>query len=426
METTGKTITVTHGQDNITQLKYGEHLSQEIWHYISPLLLAVGTVGSLLSICVLLRIKIRQITSIYLLTLLSVADITGLWFGLLRVYMLQAYDYDIRHQSDLLCKLHTFLVYFVLDFSSWLLALIAIDRFLLIVYPFIARDHWNHSKATYTVLATGAFLILANGHLMNHRLLKRTCINSINGTDCTTINDGSYEIVKNFSDKNNIITHITPLLSTPVPPESVSCGAHEDLMYYHMHVFPWIDFSIFFFLPFLIMVITHIFIISKVKKSSRKMQKKRTVTSNLPTNDLISTVKVNPERAAISDIACRKENSVPSKSHKAELIIETEKESNRISKVAGVSAMLLSVLIAFGLTTSPITLFILVNRFNANIYKPYARLIWAMVNVVQYTNNASHFFLFILTGKTFRLELIRLFRCNYAFFKWKSRVIPDG
>lgn len=408
-----------------------EDASQLIWLYMSPLLLAIGTLGSLLSICVLLRPKIRKITSMYLLTLLSFADLIGLWMGLLRLYLSNVYNFDIRLQSDFLCKLHTFLVYFVLDFGSWLLALIAIERFLLIVRPFIARDHWNRSKATLAVIATGILLAVVNGHyIITYRLLKVSCSNSIDEIYCNDDWDAAYLTRRNYTDDKEYVTYRIPL-STPQTTENVACKSDDGKMYFYIYIFPWIDFLFFFFLPFCIMVISHVFIIGKVRKTKVKMQKNRTrcTTTTTPATDQISTV-TETTRTAFAGIVAKKKNILQSNNSKLNgtemKMASTERQSNQTSKVVGLSAMLLSVLVAFGLTTSPITSFLIWSRFDEEDNSAYYNISWAVVNMVQYTNNVSHFFLFILTGTTFRQELMQMFRGVCIFFKRKTDVAPFG
>ncbi|XP_029640138.1 uncharacterized protein LOC115215107 [Octopus sinensis] len=433
MATTEGKTTFNKMQEQVTPSEIvAEDASQLIWQYMSPLLLALGTIGSVLSICVLLRPKIRKITSMYLLTLLSFADLIGLWLGLLRLYLSNVYNFDIRLQSDFLCKIHTFLVYFVLDLGSWLLALIAIERFLLIVRPFIARDHWNRSKATLTVIATGILLTIVNGHyIITYRLTKVTCAYNIDEIYCNDNWDATYLIKRNYSDDNEYVTYRIPL-STPQMTENVACKSDDGKMYFYINVFPWIDFLFFFFLPFCIMVISHVFIIGKVRKTKVKMQKKRMprcATSATPATDQISTV-TETTRTAFAGIVGKKENTLlpnNSKLNGTEVNKGSkERQSNQMSKVVGLSAMLLSVLVAFGLTTSPITSFLIWSRFDEEDNSAYYNISWAVVNMVQYTNNVSHFFLFILTGTTFRQELLQMFRGVSIFFRRKTDVTPFG
>ena len=56
-------------------------LEQEVWKVGSPILLAVGTVGNILSILVLTRKKLRKITTMFYLAVLAFADLAVLYTG---------------------------------------------------------------------------------------------------------------------------------------------------------------------------------------------------------------------------------------------------------------------------------------------------------------------------------------------------------
>ena len=56
-------------------------LAEEVWRVGSPILLAVGTVGNVLSILVLTRKKLRKITTMFYLAVLALADLAVLYTG---------------------------------------------------------------------------------------------------------------------------------------------------------------------------------------------------------------------------------------------------------------------------------------------------------------------------------------------------------
>ena len=99
-----------------------------------PLLLAFGTCTNILSLLVLTRKRMLKHSTYSYLAILSVIDMLVLYIGLIRDYL--AHGYCIYISATWLCRLHSFLFYFALDFSSWILVAVSIDRFLAITFVF--------------------------------------------------------------------------------------------------------------------------------------------------------------------------------------------------------------------------------------------------------------------------------------------------
>ena len=82
-----------------------EDTAHQIELYTYPVLLAIGTLGNLLSLIVL--IQMRQHSVYRYLTFMSIADTIVLYIGLLRELLLSS-NVHIHIQGTLLCKLHVF------------------------------------------------------------------------------------------------------------------------------------------------------------------------------------------------------------------------------------------------------------------------------------------------------------------------------
>lgn len=91
----------THGDE----INYYKMLSHKISLIISPILLIIGGIGNPLCIVILLRKRKPNSTIIYL-CLLAVFDILVLFTGLLRQYLKEIIDVDLRDFSTFTCKLH--------------------------------------------------------------------------------------------------------------------------------------------------------------------------------------------------------------------------------------------------------------------------------------------------------------------------------
>lgn len=428
-----------------------EFATLQIWIYATPVLLLTGTLGSLASVCVLLRPNIRKSTPMYFLTLLSFTDVVALWLGLLRLYVSRVHDFDIRNASNLSCKLHTFFVYFMLDLGSWLLALIAIERFLFIVFPHTARLQWNRTKATYAVIVVAVILTVVNGHYIFTTYLQQPCLvsdtvnlvsNSSILVSATTerfnLTEKIYNdkvIGKNFKALNNFLFNVSKTISASYNQfgnmsvrsrdndEAPRCRNKPWSEHFHNKIFPWIDFLAFFFLPFFVMVITHVGIIRHVYLVNIRLRKP---PQPVEISGRQRTVNAVPGKVQCISLEGRTKTTLDTEEANSTLDVakgnkkrKNRRDKTQQSKVAGVSLMLISVLVSFAVTTCPITVFVILGLLQSDspnqMREEHAtqELQWVIVNMIQYTNNASHFFLFILTSKGFRQELLQIFTDFY-------------
>ena len=113
-----------------------ETMSSKIFLSICPLLLLFGTFTNIFSLLVLSRKRMRKHSTYVYLAFLSVIDLLALWLGIIRDYL--AHGYGIYIRSMWLCKIHSFMFYFTLDLSSWILVAVSLDRFFAITFIFSA------------------------------------------------------------------------------------------------------------------------------------------------------------------------------------------------------------------------------------------------------------------------------------------------
>lgn len=106
---------------------------------IGILLLFVGTMGNILSLIVLCRKKIRKSKIGIYLIILSISDLTVLFFGLLEV-ILRTFRFYVIHKSLLMCRVWLFFMMFPSDFSSWLTVIITLERAICVCFPI--RSHY--------------------------------------------------------------------------------------------------------------------------------------------------------------------------------------------------------------------------------------------------------------------------------------------
>ncbi|XP_060578050.1 FMRFamide receptor-like [Ruditapes philippinarum] len=334
-----------------------------LWIYVSPILIIVGTFGNILSICVLLRPKLRCSTTMFYLTCLSFGDLFTLYTGLLRYWISKAFDVDVRHFSNATCKIHAFLVYLSLDFTVWILVSVTIDRCLRVSMPFKAKIICTLKRSRYVIAVILFLLVIKNMHFLWNLQLVDT-------SEC----DAKTEAVSNLLK----------------------------------YVWPWIDFSTFCLIPFSIMIACNIKIIYRIIRSQKKLNKHK---------DYYRTPTLKPKHDSPLSQDNSSEKSVQSTSMMSQMTShQTSQQTSRVKKrssarrISSLTAMLLTVNCVFLLTTSPIQAFLIGKEYWYSDKTPEEKIAWcnfwrAVVNMLQYTNNAVHFFLYCLTGPIFRNEL---------------------
>ena len=139
-----------------------------IWKSVPPFLIAFGTVGNCLSVIVLTRRSIRKSTTALFLTCLTVADLLVLYTGILRQWLINLLEFDIRHVSEIMCKFHTWIVYSSLDFSVWMLIALTLKRIIAVwsQMQYSSRTICNRRNATVLIILVLAFLLELNSHII--------------------------------------------------------------------------------------------------------------------------------------------------------------------------------------------------------------------------------------------------------------------
>lgn len=152
--------------NNTGHPSFGYTIALNIWLTVPPILLAVGTFGTVLTIVVLMQRRHRKQSISMYLTALSVADMVVLWTGCLRYWIVYMYGVDIRHLSEMACKLHMYLFCCGHQCSCWLIIAVTAERFFAVWLPMrFKRICTPRCAATVITLITALFCIL-NTHLL--------------------------------------------------------------------------------------------------------------------------------------------------------------------------------------------------------------------------------------------------------------------
>lgn len=130
-----------------------------LWKIIPVVLLTFGTFGNIVAISVLLRRKLRALSSNIYLLALTVTDLLILFLGLFRRWMQHSFDLDIRLEMG--CGPHVWLLYTSLCCSSWILVGLTVERAISVKYPIYSRNLFSR-KTAIIVIVTIVFVSAAS------------------------------------------------------------------------------------------------------------------------------------------------------------------------------------------------------------------------------------------------------------------------
>ncbi|XP_064609472.1 neuromedin-U receptor 2-like [Liolophura sinensis] len=300
-----------------------QEVADNLWKVCSPILILLGTFGNSVSIAVLCRKSMWKISSSPYLVALGVADLFVLWTALLRQWLRFLVNIDIRDFSPVVCKLQIFSLFTFTDFSAWTLVAVTVERFIFVCFPFKAKSVCTRRRTTFTLVLILLSLALLNSHFL-------------------------YGYGSVYEE---------PAL---IP----YCGhINDNYSMFFYQIWPWIDTSVFSLVPFSIIAICNISIITKIARSRFRN-------------------KVAANSAGEGD--------------------------NRV-KPSSMTALLLSLNTVFLVTTAPVCIFYIGlpewTRTATSEEKIELDLWLAILQLLMYLNNSVNFLFYCISGPKFRREL---------------------
>ncbi|KAK2165796.1 hypothetical protein LSH36_45g07020 [Paralvinella palmiformis] len=140
-------------------------ITKNIWIYGAAFIIVFGTIGNGLSATVMTRKRLRRHrTSIYLVVL-AIVDTAVLYTGLLRHWIREVIDVDVRNISAPGCKIHIFLVYFLVHFEAWILVWISAERLVAVCLPHRAKVIFTVRFVWLQITGTGFVTFIINLHI---------------------------------------------------------------------------------------------------------------------------------------------------------------------------------------------------------------------------------------------------------------------
>lgn len=376
------------------------------------LVLILGSIGNLLSFFVLIRANMRRYSTFCYLACLALVDIGVIITFCFNFIALYHFNNDIQ-KIPIACKLFAFCIYFLPQYSSWILVAVSIDRVISAKYIRLAKT-W--SKPRNSVLVTfllGLFLGILNSHFFLYENQSVTSTNNQSKNDTfTTIStvipgksDDLYVFndfpgLTGFSDAPfavNRDTTLQPFLNVELPNRDrkeylnfdvnvIHCSLENSPGHANLHVY-WvvIDLLVNVFLPFTGK--------NKHEKTTTEQYEKETNTS------LIYFTILAMIACTIIIIFTLVRSSTRSGS--------TSARGSRRRR--NISVMLITVNLVFISLTAPIVIFLIIQPATASQditprQQTVSILIKIFCIILMNLNHSVNIIVYSVTGKEFRTE----------------------
>ena len=215
------------------------HLAETLWLVFSPVLMTIGTLGNILSVCVLLQKRMRQSSaSIYLISL-AFADTAVLYIGLLREWLVHLVDSDYRKENHATCRLQLWLQFSASASSVWILTAFTTDRHTSILWPIFAKTHCSRKLQVILVCVIPLVALVAGSHYF---LMEQ-------------------KVTYNWSNMTNT-SNIYIVHCVPQP------GYHVK---FYFKVWPWITIFTISLIPIVVIIISNVRIVNVMMSRRRRI-----------------------------------------------------------------------------------------------------------------------------------------------------------
>ena len=354
-------------------------LTAHVYRAFSIAFLLVGTVANILSAIVYSKRRMRKTSySVYLLTL-ALVDLFVILTGCTRL-LFMSFDtglsisstsassnqifkgIDIRETSLYACRLHRFLTYFLLQFSSVILCMLSIDRFFGCVLVLKSSRFCKPSIARKLVVGIMFTLAALNSHFLV----------SMGYTVDTQDPRTNRTLTRVFCEPNELDTAYRLFWSA----------------------YFYIDTAIYCIVPFFVMLTCNLVIISKII-SSRIRSKQVVMNHNRKKAFIVQ--KSHQQQQQPTTAVNTPSNSANNNNSSRNYMLVSERR---------ISIILVGISISFVLFTLPV--FVMENVSDAYYVHPTMHLLLALAYMLMYLNHVINFFFYCSLGPTFRKEVRKL------------------
>ena len=320
--------------------------SESLWQYVTPLLVFPGTFSNVVCIITLQTKSFRGSATAFLLTALAVVDTVSLLVGALHIWVIHVFSLEVRIMSDPTCRIHSFLTYLSVQLSAWTLVLVTLERVVSVTCPMETPTLCSRRRLVGVWIVL--FCILASLNAYIH------LANMELHEQFFPMEDNSTFHVRECTVRHNASDHFRDMLD---------------------HIRVWSDLVLSCLLPSVFIFFGNALVIYKlaqVARRKRQLQSRRSVSNG-------KTFRTNKRRS----------------SH--------------------VTVMLIAVGIVFLITSLPINIFMLgediwfFDRYSDLSVFAKRELVYTILSLLYYFNNAINFVLYFVSGTMFRQAAIELF-----------------
>lgn len=352
----------------------------------------------------------RSYTVYSYLAILSLLDMTVLFFGLFNDWISDSEILNLKIHSSFFCKFVSFSAFFSSHMSSWMMIVITTIRLLAIKHPFQASQMTKPKNVKLVILGLVTFFTLFNMHLLWFKNIQ-----PISRKDYIPINI------------NKSLDFILPNMTSLRHNTEYECKL--EINYFTEKIWPIIDKLFYCFLPFVLQIIISSLIIKSInfKKDSTKTflyvskfklsTGKRDKSVGFETSSFI----INDDKLPASYNPALNENSF-------QLDLKLKARYKKYFLVdKKFTILLLSLSILFVILTSPIVILYVSMSSIQNYIESLADLnrslrLYDILTKIQqtsyllmYLNHSVNFFIYIIMCKRFRRVFCHCFQIIFCF-----------
>ena len=131
-------------------------------------MILIGTISNSLSFVVFTRPKLKKSSTFFYLSCLCIIDLLTLYTFCINFIFLYQFQIDIQLLNAVTCRVYSFLIYFLPQFSAWTVVAVSFDRVISISlsvsgeYTYIAKKFNTRKQAAYIVSILFFCLLLLN------------------------------------------------------------------------------------------------------------------------------------------------------------------------------------------------------------------------------------------------------------------------
>nr|QVK45801.1 G protein-coupled receptor [Proales similis] len=327
-----------------------------------------GTVTNTISFYVLTRPKLKKSSTFFYLACLSIIDMLTLFTFCFNFILYYQFNVDIQLVHVSICKLFSFLIYFLPQLSAWTCTVVSLDRVVGVIFTVrgrtaaLAKKINTPQKARQIMIGLFMFIFSLNVHFFLY--------------------PNEYE-----ANETSVVQDINVLY----------CSAENiDRFAFIYNLWVYIDLSMNVLIPFAIMLLSSAVIIYKLVQTTKNVRKRSRASNGQRQSVLTNADSSNTSHLLVAKSrADRKKSSVPNVSLKAR----------------NVSAMLVANNLVFISLTLPVVLFLLIappinQRGLCDYERARLRLLKVVCIILMNSNCTVNIFIYSLMASEFRKQLL--------------------